>query len=92
MTLDGKLATCSGESRWISGPESRAIVHRLRGRVDAILIGRGTAQADDPLLTARPPGPRTATRIVLDSRARLDKNSQLVRTARGNAAAHRRES
>jgi diaminohydroxyphosphoribosylaminopyrimidine deaminase/5-amino-6-(5-phosphoribosylamino)uracil reductase len=82
MTLDGKLATRTGDSRWISGPESREIVHRLRGRVDAILIGRGTAVADDPLLTARPPGPRTATRIVLDSRARLDLNSQLVRTAR----------
>jgi diaminohydroxyphosphoribosylaminopyrimidine deaminase / 5-amino-6-(5-phosphoribosylamino)uracil reductase len=82
MTLDGKLATRSGDSRWISGPESREIVHQLRGRVDAILIGRGTALADDPLLTARPPGPRTATRIVLDSRAALDSTSQLVRTAR----------
>ena len=82
MTLDGKLATRSGDSRWISGPESREIVHQLRGRVDAILIGRGTAVADDPLLTARPPGPRTATRIVLDSRAALDASSQLVRTAR----------
>jgi diaminohydroxyphosphoribosylaminopyrimidine deaminase/5-amino-6-(5-phosphoribosylamino)uracil reductase len=82
MTLDGKLATRSGDSRWISGPESREIAHQLRGRVDAILIGRGTAVADDPLLTARPPGPRTATRIVLDSRAALDSNSQLVRTAR----------
>jgi diaminohydroxyphosphoribosylaminopyrimidine deaminase / 5-amino-6-(5-phosphoribosylamino)uracil reductase len=48
MTLDGKLATRSGDSRWISGPESREIVHQLRGRVDAILIGRGTAVADDP--------------------------------------------
>jgi diaminohydroxyphosphoribosylaminopyrimidine deaminase / 5-amino-6-(5-phosphoribosylamino)uracil reductase len=82
MTLDGKLATRSGDSRWISGPESREIVHQLRGRVDAILIGRGTALADDPMLTARPPGPRTATRIVLDSRAALDSTSQLVRTAR----------
>ena len=82
MTLDGKLATRSGDSRWISGPESREIVHQLRGRADAILIGRGTAAADDPLLTARPAGPRIATRIVLDSRAALDPNSQLVRTAR----------
>ena len=57
-------------------------MHQLRGRVDAILVGRGTAAADDPLLTARPPGPRTATRIVLDSRAALDSSSQLVRTAR----------
>ena len=82
MTLDGKLATRTGDSRWISSIESREIVHRLRGRVDAILIGRRTAEADDPLLTARPPGPRTATRIVLDSRASLDSKSQLVRTAR----------
>jgi diaminohydroxyphosphoribosylaminopyrimidine deaminase/5-amino-6-(5-phosphoribosylamino)uracil reductase len=82
MTLDGKLATRSRDSRWISSPESREIGHHLRGRVDAILIGRGTADADDPLLTARPPGPRTAMRIVLDSRAGLDSKSQLVRTAR----------
>jgi diaminohydroxyphosphoribosylaminopyrimidine deaminase / 5-amino-6-(5-phosphoribosylamino)uracil reductase len=55
MTLDGKLSTRSGDSRWISGFESREIAHQLRGRVDAILIGRGTAVADDPLLTSRPP-------------------------------------
>jgi diaminohydroxyphosphoribosylaminopyrimidine deaminase/5-amino-6-(5-phosphoribosylamino)uracil reductase len=82
MTLDGKIATHSGDSRWISGPQAREIVHRLRGRVDAILVGRGTAVADDPLLTARPPGPRTAARIVLDGRAALSLDSQLVRTAR----------
>jgi diaminohydroxyphosphoribosylaminopyrimidine deaminase / 5-amino-6-(5-phosphoribosylamino)uracil reductase len=82
MTLDGKIATRNGDSRWISSPESRDVVHRLRGRMDGILIGHGTAQADDPLLTARPSGPRTATRIVLDSRAALDSASQLVRTAR----------
>ena len=82
MTLDGKLATRSGDSRWISGHASRAIVHRLRGQVDAILVGRGTAAADDPLLTARPAGPRTAARIVLDSQAALSPTSQLARTAR----------
>ena len=82
MTLDGKLATRSGESKWISGPASREVVHRLRGRVDAILVGSGTAAADDPLLTARPAGPRVATRIVLDSMASLASSSQLVRTAR----------
>jgi diaminohydroxyphosphoribosylaminopyrimidine deaminase/5-amino-6-(5-phosphoribosylamino)uracil reductase len=81
MTLDGKLATAVGDSRWISCAASRAVAHRLRGRVDAILIGRGTAEADDPLLTARPPGPRAATRIVLDSRAALSIDSQLVRTS-----------
>jgi diaminohydroxyphosphoribosylaminopyrimidine deaminase/5-amino-6-(5-phosphoribosylamino)uracil reductase len=82
MTLDGKLATRAGHSRWISGEASRRIVHELRGRVDAIMIGRGTAMADDPLLTARPAGPRIATRIVLDSKASLTSTSQLVRTAR----------
>lgn len=82
MTLDGKLATVAGSSRWISGEASRAIVHQIRGRVDAIIVGRGTAEADDPLLTARPPGPRVATRVVLDSQARLGLDSQLVRTAK----------
>lgn len=80
MTLDGKLAARTGSSRWISNEQSRAVVHELRGRMDGILIGRGTAIADDPLLTARPPGPRTPARIVLDSRARLPIGSQLVRT------------
>ncbi len=65
MTLDGRIATAAGDSQWISGPVSRGEVHRLRGLVDGILVGGGTAAADDPTLTARPPGPRTATRIVL---------------------------
>ena len=80
MTLDGKIATHSGDSRWISNEASRAVVHQLRGRMDAIVVGAGTVQKDDPLLTARPPGPRTATRIVVDSQARLSLTSQLVRT------------
>jgi diaminohydroxyphosphoribosylaminopyrimidine deaminase/5-amino-6-(5-phosphoribosylamino)uracil reductase len=81
MTLDGKIATCSGESRWISNAQSREIVHALRGRVDAVMIGHNTALRDDPLLTARPPGPRTALRIVVDTHAALGSESQLVRTA-----------
>lgn len=81
MTLDGKLATRTGDSRWISGEASRAIVHELRGRVDGIMIGSRTAAMDDPLLTARPAGPRSATRIVVDSQASLASDSQLVRTA-----------
>jgi diaminohydroxyphosphoribosylaminopyrimidine deaminase / 5-amino-6-(5-phosphoribosylamino)uracil reductase len=82
MSLDGKIATRTGDSRWISGEASRARVHALRGRMDAILIGSGTARADDPLLTARPPGPRTPMRIVLSSCGLLRPESQLVRTAR----------
>lgn len=81
MSLDGKIATHSGQSRWISGPESRRIVHTMRGRMDAIVVGRGTAERDDPLLTARPPGPRTAVRVVLDTRASLSGDSQLARSA-----------
>jgi diaminohydroxyphosphoribosylaminopyrimidine deaminase/5-amino-6-(5-phosphoribosylamino)uracil reductase len=81
MTLDGKIATGSGDSKWISGPQSRQIVHALRGRMDAIVVGRGTALRDDPLLTARPAGPRTPLRIVLDTRASLSSHSQLARTA-----------
>jgi diaminohydroxyphosphoribosylaminopyrimidine deaminase / 5-amino-6-(5-phosphoribosylamino)uracil reductase len=81
MSLDGKMATASGESRWISNEKSRAVVHKIRGRMDAIIVGRETALRDDPLLTARPPGMRTALRVVLDTRASLSSESQLVRTA-----------
>lgn len=82
MTLDGKLASRTGHSRWISSPRSREKVHELRGRVDGILIGRRTAELDDPLLTARPPTSRVATRIVVDSQAGLSLKSRLVGTAR----------
>jgi diaminohydroxyphosphoribosylaminopyrimidine deaminase / 5-amino-6-(5-phosphoribosylamino)uracil reductase len=81
MSLDGKIATHSGDSQWISNEESRAIVHRLRGRMDAVLVGAGTARRDNPLLTARPSGPRVATRIVVDSTARIPLDSRLVQTA-----------
>lgn len=81
MTLDGKIASRTGHSQWISGEKSRAIVHELRGRMDAIIVGRQTAEQDDPLLTARPPGPRIATRVVIDSQALLSLESQLVQTA-----------
>ena len=81
MTLDGKIASSVGDSRWISCEDSRAMAHKLRGRVDAVAVGLGTARKDDPLLTARPPGCRVATRMVLDTRASLPLQSKLVQTA-----------
>jgi diaminohydroxyphosphoribosylaminopyrimidine deaminase / 5-amino-6-(5-phosphoribosylamino)uracil reductase len=80
MTLDGKIASHTGESQWVSSPASRALVHQLRSTMDAILVGRQTVERDNPLLTARPPGPRVATRIVLDSEASILLESQLVQT------------
>jgi diaminohydroxyphosphoribosylaminopyrimidine deaminase/5-amino-6-(5-phosphoribosylamino)uracil reductase len=82
MTLDGKIAAHTGHSQWISNEASRRVVHELRGRMDAVMVGIGTALADDPQLTARPPGPRTACRVVVDSHARLPLTSRLVATAR----------
>ncbi|MGO9489276.1 MAG: bifunctional diaminohydroxyphosphoribosylaminopyrimidine deaminase/5-amino-6-(5-phosphoribosylamino)uracil reductase RibD [Solirubrobacteraceae bacterium] len=83
MTLDGKVATRTGDSKWISGEDSRDLAHNWRASVDAVVVGIGTALADDPLLTARPSGlpaepeaqPR---RVVFDSLARLPPASQLV--------------
>jgi diaminohydroxyphosphoribosylaminopyrimidine deaminase/5-amino-6-(5-phosphoribosylamino)uracil reductase len=80
MSLDGKIATRTGQSKWISGDAARARVHELRGRMDAIIVGAGTVRADDPLLTARPAGPRTATRIVLTTSS-LPDGCRLLRTA-----------
>jgi diaminohydroxyphosphoribosylaminopyrimidine deaminase/5-amino-6-(5-phosphoribosylamino)uracil reductase len=81
MSLDGKIATRTGESQWISNETSRAVVHKIRGRVDAIIVGRETVLRDDPQLTARPAGPRTALRIVLDTNALLSHETKIVRTA-----------
>jgi diaminohydroxyphosphoribosylaminopyrimidine deaminase/5-amino-6-(5-phosphoribosylamino)uracil reductase len=83
-TLDGRLATASGESRWITGPEARNAAQMLRARNDAILVGSNTALADDPELTCRLPGLAAASpvRVVLDRRYRLAVASKLVRTAR----------
>jgi diaminohydroxyphosphoribosylaminopyrimidine deaminase/5-amino-6-(5-phosphoribosylamino)uracil reductase len=82
MTLDGKIATLDRDSKWISGEESRRRVHELRGRVDAIIVGRGTVAADDPLLTARPRGPRVATRVVVSASGDLPEKCWLLATAR----------
>lgn len=80
MTLDGRIASHAGSSKWISNEQSRKIVHQLRGRIDGILVGAGTVRADDPLLTTRPAGPRIASRIILDSEASLPLDSKLVQS------------
>lgn len=80
MTLDGRIASHTGSSKWISNKQSRSVVHQIRGRMDGILVGSGTVRADDPLLTTRPAGARVATRIVLDSHAWLPLDSKLVQT------------
>jgi diaminohydroxyphosphoribosylaminopyrimidine deaminase/5-amino-6-(5-phosphoribosylamino)uracil reductase len=83
MTLDGKVATASGDSKWISGESSRARSHRWRAEVDAVVTGIGTALSDDPRLTAwmLDGDVRPARRVIFDSEGRLPVSSQLVRTA-----------
>lgn len=83
-SLDGRIALADGDSKWITGPRARAAVQALRARFDAILVGSGTALADNPQLTCRLPGyaGRPKVRIVLDRRLRLPMNSHLVTTAR----------
>jgi len=80
MTLDGKIATRTGHSRWVTGEESRLFVHRLRHRYDAIMVGIGTVLADDPLLNTRlPEGEgKNPLRIILDSHLRLPVNARVV--------------
>jgi len=83
QSLNGVLVTPPGESKWISSVTSRRIVHRLRSRVDAILVGAGTVLADDPQLTARGvPLRRRALRVILDGKLRIPVGSKLVTSAR----------
>ena len=82
MSLDGKVATQHGDSKWISSEGSRAVAHRWRASLDAVAVGIGTALADDPQLTARIPGVhRQPRRVVFDSTARLPLDSKLVSEA-----------
>lgn len=82
QTIDGFVATGDGDSQWISGERSRRLVHRVRGRVDAVLVGAGTVRADDPLLIARGVRVRkTALRVVLDTGLTTPLGSRLVQSA-----------
>ncbi len=81
MSIDGRIATVTGQSQWITGEAARREVHALRGRVDGIAVGMGTVIADDPLLTARPSGPRTLHRIVFAQTRTLRRDRQLIQTA-----------
>ena len=78
-SLDGKIAAANGDSRWISSEDSRRVVHQLRNRMDAVVVGVGTVIADDPQLTCRISNGRNPWRVVLDSRLRVPLSAQLLR-------------
>ena len=78
-SLDGKIATSTGDSRWITGEAARAYVHRLRNQVDAVVVGIGTVSADNPRLTCRVSGGRDPWRVVLDGRLRISLTANVVR-------------
>ncbi len=82
MTMDAKIASYTGASKWITGEEARRHVHELRNRYSAIMVGVGTVLADDPLLTCRLEGGRNPVRIICDTRLRTPLESQMIRTAK----------
>ena len=81
LSLDGRIATRTGASKWVTGPEARARVHVLRGQHDAVAVGIGTALADDPRLTVRDAPGNSPIRIVFDTRLRLAPHARLVESA-----------
>jgi diaminohydroxyphosphoribosylaminopyrimidine deaminase / 5-amino-6-(5-phosphoribosylamino)uracil reductase len=85
MTLDGRIATSSGDSQWISGEESRALVHRWRRYSDAVMVGAGTVIADNPRLTCRDEGRRDPYRVIVDAKLRCDPRSSVF-TERSTAS------
>jgi len=84
-TLDGKVATRNGESKWITGEVSRRFVHRIRDQVDGVIVGIRTVLKDDPMLTARIKGGKDPFRIVLDSRLRIPENSKMIEASPSKA-------
>ncbi|RJR22490.1 MAG: bifunctional diaminohydroxyphosphoribosylaminopyrimidine deaminase/5-amino-6-(5-phosphoribosylamino)uracil reductase RibD [Nitrospiraceae bacterium] len=79
QSIDGKIATAAGESKWITGPEARERVHELRNEVDALLVGSGTVKADNPSLDCRVSGGRNPFRIIVDSSLKISLNSKVLR-------------
>lgn len=82
MTMDGKIATCTNRSKWISGEKARRQVHKLRHSVSGIMVGVGTVLADDPLLTCRMEGGKNPVRIVCDTNLRMPVTSKIVETSK----------
>ncbi len=78
-SLDGRIATATGDARWVSGPAARRRVHELRNAVDAVMVGAGTVLADDPALTCRVRGGRDPLRVVVDGRLRVSPRARVVR-------------
>jgi diaminohydroxyphosphoribosylaminopyrimidine deaminase/5-amino-6-(5-phosphoribosylamino)uracil reductase len=82
LSLDGRIATRTGASKWVTGPEARAKVHELRSRMDAVAVGIGTVVADDPRLTVREIAAPSPIRVVFDTKLRIPVGARLITTAR----------